>query len=405
MTKVLLVAPACDGEDVGESWVAFQWARLLADRFDLTLLTTFKEGHRPPSEQLPDVEVVEWKEPAGVGRFERLNSLMQPGYIPFYTRGRRWLKRRLSDGAGFDIAHQAVPVAMRYPSPAAGLDLPFVIGPVGGSLESPPAFAEEEGATPWYQRLRRLDALRVRRDPLLRRTYEAADCVVGVAPYVREFLSGLTLKRFEIMSETAVHEVKPPVDRSGRSGPVRLLHVGRIVRTKGLRDVIRAVGMLRDLDIVLDVLGDGNDRANCEALAVDLGIADRIVFHGAVPRAEVDGFYERADVFVFPSYREPGGNVSLEAMAFGLPLIVCDRGGPGANVDDSCAFRLDALTPQQLADDCADAIRRLAEDPELRRRMGAAAREHARTTHLWSARVDRMSGLYDELIEAHARRA
>lgn len=392
--KVLMIAPACDGQDVGESWVAYQWAALVSQRFDLTLLTTYKRGHVPPSQQLPGVRVIEWSEPPLVGRVERLNSLMQPAYAPFYRRARRWIRGRLRAGERFDVAHQSVPVAMRYPSPARELGLPLIVGPVGGSLESPPGFVAEEGATPWYQRLRALDGWRIRHDPLLRSTYESADCVVGVAPYVQEFLSELTLRRFELLSETAVHDVPPPVDRSGRTGPVRLLHVGRIVRTKGLRDVIRALGDLRDLDVVLDVLGDGNDRAACEELAGSLGLGDRVVFHGSVPRAEVDGFYERADVFVFPSYREPGGNVALEAMSYSLPVIVCERGGPGANVSDACGFRLPAVSPEQLAADCAAAVRKLAEDRELRLRMGAAAREHVATTHLWEHRLDRMSELY-----------
>lgn len=396
--KILMIAPACDGEDVGESWVAFQWAKLLADRFDLTIMTTYKQGHTPLSKQLPQVRVIEWAEPAGVGRFERLNSLMQPGYVPFYVRARRWLKQRLAAGELFDVAHQVVPVAMRYPSPAAGLGVPLVVGPVGGSLESPAGFVAEEGATPWWQKLRRLDTWRLDHDPLLRKTYESAACVVGVAPYVQEFLSRLRMRRFEIMSETAVHEIHEPIDRSGRSGPVRLLHVGRIVRTKGLRDIIRALALVRDLDVRLDVVGDGSDREACEQLAAELGVHSLVTFHGKVPRSEVDAFYAAADVFVFPSYREPGGNVSLEAMAFGLPVIVCRRGGPGANVDDTCAIRLDAVSPEQLATDCAAAIRTLVDDPELRRRMGENARTLAATTHLWPQRVERMAALYGELV-------
>lgn len=397
MKKLLMVAPACDGQDVGESWLAHQWATLLSTRYDLTLLTTFKEGHTPPSVQLHGVRVVEWSEPPFIGRFERLNSLLQPAYIPFYVRARRWIRKRLAEGERFDIAHQVVPVAMRYPSPAAGLGIPMIVGPVGGSLESPPAFVGEEGATPWYQRLRTLDAWRMRHDRLLRSTYESAACVVGIAPYVEEFLEDLTLQRFEIMSETAVHEIRPRIDRSVRSGTVRLLHVGRIVRTKGLRDVIRALDRLRDLDVELDVLGDGNDKQACESLVRDLGLTDRVTFHGAVPREAVDEFYRRADVFVFPSYREPGGNVSLEAMAFGLPLIVCDRGGPGANVDDSCAFRVQAVSPEQLAADCAAAVRLLVDDRALRLAMGAAARSHAAEAHLWERRVDQMVRLYEQI--------
>ena len=396
--KVMMIAPACDGEDVGEAWVAFQWANLLSERLDLTLLTTYKRGHTPPARQLSGVRVIEWEEPAGVGRFERLNSLMQPGYVPFYIRARRWIRQRLAVGERFDIAHQVVPVAMRYPSPAASLGIPLVVGPVGGSLASPPGFAEEEGATPWWQKLRRFDAWRLTHDPLLRRTYESAACIVGVAPYVQEFLATLHICRLEIMSETAVHEVYEPIDRTGRNGTVRLLYVGRIIRTKGLRDVIHALHLVRDLDVTLDVVGDGNDREACEQLATQLGVDPRVTFHGKLPRDAVDVFYKRADVFVFPSYREPGGNVSLEAMAFSLPLVVCQRGGPGANADDTCAIRLAADTPAQLAVDCAAAIRTLVEDPDLRHRMGVAAREHAATTHLWPQRVERMAALYDELV-------
>ena len=398
--KILMIAPACDGEDVGEAWVAFQWAKLLSERFDLTLLTTYKRGHTPPGRQLPDVRVVEWEEPPGVGRLERLNSLLQPGYVPFYVRARRWLRQRLAEGERFDVAHQVVPVAMRYPSPAADLGVPLVVGPVGGSLDSPAGFVDEEVATPWWQKLRRFDRWRIRRDPLLRATYESAACVIGVAPYVREFLATVRVPRFETMSETALHDVHAPIDRSGRSGPVRLLYVGRVIRTKGLRDVVRALGLVPDLDLTLDVVGDGNDREACEQLAAELGVDTRVTFHGTVPRAEVDDFYERADVFVFPSYREPGGNVSLEAMAFGLPLVVCRRGGPGANVDDSCAIRLAADSPAQLAADCAAALRTLVEDPTLRRRMGDAAREHALETHLWRQRLERMATLYDEVVAA-----
>lgn len=393
-----MIAPACDGEDIGEAWVAFQWAKLFSERFDLTLMTTYKRGHTPSAKQLPGVRVVEWPEPAGVGRLERLNSLMQPGYVPFYLRARRWMKQQLDAGERFDVAHQVVPVAMRYPSPAVGLCLPLVIGPVGGSLESPPGFVDEEGATPWWQKLRRLDAWRLQHDPLLRRTYESAACVIGVAPYVQQFLSPLQIRRFEIMSETAVPEVHDAIDRQERRGPVRLLYVGRIVRTKGLRDVIRALDLVRDLEVTLDIVGDGNDREACEQLASELGLDSRATFHGKVPRASVDDFYQQADVFVYPSYREPGGNVSLEAMSYSLPLIVCRRGGPGANVDDTCAISLEAETPEQLARDCAAAIRALVVQPDLRLRMGDAARQHAASTHLWPQRVERMSAIYGELV-------
>jgi hypothetical protein len=392
-----MIAP-CDGEDVGEAWVAYQWVRRLAARHDVTLLAYYKRGKTPASIQLPGVRVIEWPEPPVVGRAERLNSMLKPGYLPFYRRARRWTRQALAAGETFDLAFQPVPVAMRYPSPVTGLGLPYVIGPVGGSLESPPGFAAAEESSPWYVGLRRLDQLRIRYDPLLRRTYERAACVLGIADYVREFLSGLDLRRLEIMSETGLEQLPESVDRRGRSGEVRLLFVGRLVRTKGAQDAIRALGQLPHLAVTLDIVGDGFDRSACEKLVADLGLMSRVKFHGWLIRPQVADFYRAADVFVFPSYREPGGNVIFEAMGYGLPLIVNEIGGPGAAVDDSCGIRLAASSPGQYARDIATAIARLVTDSELRLTLGEGARRRVAAVGLWDSKVERFEAICAEII-------
>ncbi len=395
--RVLLIAPTCDGEDVGESWFAYQWASRLAERHELTLLTYHKRGHTPARQQVRGAEVVEWTEPPLVGRAERLNSMMAPGYVPFYWRARAWIKQAISSGRVFDVIHQPVPEALRYPCPAAGLGIPIVLGPVGGGLRSPPAFAAQEGSTPWYMWLRRFDRLRLERDRTLRCTYETADCILGIAPYVREHLQNLQIRRFETMPDVAMEALPPPMVRFRQTDQVRALFVGRLVRTKGAYAAIAAMAQCRDLPLLLDIVGDGPDRAACEFLARDLQLGSQVTFHGRVPRTEVDRFYDAADIFVFPSYREPGGNVVLEAMSRSLPLIVCDRGGPGATTTAECAIRLAADTPEQLAADVAAALRRLATEPDLRLAMGRAAYRHVGQTGMWSQRIDRASEIYWEL--------
>lgn len=396
--KLLLIAPTCDGEDVGEAWVSYQWASRLAERADVTLLTYHKRGARPASVQLPGVRVIEWQEMALFTRAERLNSMLKPSYVPFYFRARHWIKMALARGETFDVAHQPTPVAMRYPSPAAGLGIPLVIGPVGGALASPPGFAAEEGSNPWFMRLRAMDRYRLQFDPLLRASFETADCVLGIAPYVGEALASLSLKRLDFLSETALDSVSEPIVRPGGEHVVKLLYVGRLVRTKGVRDLVRAMHLLADLPVTLDIVGDGPDRSICEALAEELGLSsDRIIFHGWQPKAALGKFYRQADVFVFPSYREPGGNVALEAMSYSLPLIVVDRGGPGSAVTAECAIRLQVSTPESLAREVAESIRRLAADAALRNRMGQAAYRHVKATGLWSARIQRIEAIYDEI--------
>lgn len=395
--RVLLIAPTCDRDDIGEAWVAHQWAARLSERHEVTVLTYHKVGRGEIAPQLPRARVVEWVEPRGLGRAERLNSLLKPGYVPFYLRARRWIRAALARGETFDVVHQPVPVAMRYPSPATGLGIPLVMGPVGGGMDSPSGFDAEDTA-PWYVRLRSLDRLRLRRDPLLRRTYEQATCVLGIAPYVAENLAGLTVRRFEVMGETGLIELPPARDRVVRAGPLRLLFVGRLIRTKGARDAVAAMGHLRHLEVTLDLLGDGFDRGACEDLARHLGIGDRVRFHGAVPHAEALAAYQEADVFLFPSYREPGGNVAFEAMGASIPLIVADRGGPGFVVDDRCGIRVSPLEPEQYARDLAAAVSTLAGDPELRLAMGRAAHSRLAEVGLWSAKLDAIDRLYEEVV-------
>jgi glycosyltransferase involved in cell wall biosynthesis len=405
VAKILLVAPICNGEDVGEAWVACQWARRLAERHDITLLTYSKRGATPATQQLSGMRIVEWLEPPLLGRNERLNSIMKPAYVPFYFRARRWIINALERGEHFDIVHQPVPVAMRYPSPAANLGLPLVIGPLGGGLSTPPGFTADENSSPWFMKLRALDSLRMRWDPLLRSTYQGASCILGIAEYVREHLAELSLQRFEVMSETGLDDLPPPIDRCGRRGPVKLLYVGRLVRTKGARDILRAMASMGDLDVELDIVGDGPERAECERLIAAHDLGSSVRMHGWKQKAELPQFYRHADIFVFPSYREPGGNVALEAMSFSLPLIVVDRGGPGSATSEKCAVKLSVTTPEALAGDIANAVRMLASNTDLRLRMGAAAYGHVAHTALWSAKLDRIDAIYADLISMFQRQS
>jgi glycosyltransferase involved in cell wall biosynthesis len=178
-----------------------------------------------------------------------------------------------------------------------------------------------------------------------------------------------------------------------------LLFVGRVIRSKGVRDAVRALAKLTDCDrLMFDVVGDGDDLAACKSEAEELGVSGLVTFHGRLPRNDIDAFYARADVFVFPSFREPSGNVVLEAMSYGLAMVVADRGGPGFVVDEACGFRVPVADPQQFADGIAACIRRLAAEPRLVESMGAAAREKIRQKFLWDAKVERLEEIYRSVL-------
>nr|WP_238941293.1 glycosyltransferase [Jannaschia sp. Os4] len=246
---------------------------------------------------------------------------------------------------------------------------------------------------------RGLDGLRLRRDPWLRGSYAEAALVLGVAPYVRERLvaAGLPPRRYETVLELGIDGVAGPRRPVG-DGKVRLLHVGRGVRTKGLRDVIRAMARLNDPRLHLTSAGDGPEIAPCRAEAEAAGLGDRVRFLGLIPRGEVEALYATADAFVFPSFREPAGNVVYEAMRWGLPIVAADYGGPGAILDRSCAVMVPPSDPEAFVAGIAAGIRRIADDPVAAAEMGARARAKVEAEGLWPAKGERVAALYRSLI-------
>ena len=156
----------------------------------------------------------------------------------------------------------------------------------------------------------------------------------------------------------------------GRRPPWRweLLYCGRIDPRKGIDLAIEALAVL-PADARLRVVGGGDDEelGRLERLSGDHGVHDRVAFERH-PRAELPAIYAAADAVLFPvRWLEPFGLVPLEAMACGAPVVASGRGGSGEYLRDgeNCVvFDVDG-GPVALA----DAVRRLADDAELRSRL------------------------------------
>lgn len=396
--RAVILAPHLDAHDVGESLTRFRLVEELAKLADLTILALECTKGPPLSEQLPNAEVVTFEEPEWLRRYERMRAMFRPNIFYVARFAEQWLRNSLSKGRTWDVAHQILPAAPRYPTIFRKFDIPYIIGSLGGALPTPKAFAKECSSASWYTRLRGLDQARFRYDPWLRSSYGAAELVLGVAPYMNEVLKAVPKKRFEPFLAIGVDSIEPQVERQVVPDSLKLLHVGRAVRTKGLRDVVRAMGHLKDLSgVTLTSIGGGEEVAICKAEAENLGIADRVQFLGKLPREEIEKHYLESDVFVFPSFRESMGGVLFEAMRWGLPIITVNAGGPGFIVDEETGLKVDLTDPEKMPGDLAAAIRQLLADPLLRGKLGEAGRQKLLTEQLWRIKAQEMLKLYSSV--------
>jgi UDP-glucose:(heptosyl)LPS alpha-1,3-glucosyltransferase len=158
-----------------------------------------------------------------------------------------------------------------------------------------------------------------------------------------------------------------------------VLFAGSGFERKGLPTAIRALALLADRGARLLVLGRGNE-ARYRALAAESGVAERVVWLGARP--DIDRWYAAADVLALPSRYEPFGNVHLEALASGVPVVTSVRAGAAEVIDDRCggavepddaaglARALDKLR-QRNAGDLSKAARAAAEPFTFARQVAA----------------------------------
>ena len=177
-------------------------------------------------------------------------------------------------------------------------------------------------------------------------------------------------------------------------GPV-LLSVGRLIARKGFDLVLRGVAELRrDLpNLTYVIAGDGPERAALEELSRTLNLSAQVCFLGAVDDGTKWAAYDACDIFVMPSRLLGGtefegfGIVYLEAALSERPAIGGRTGGASdAIVDNVTGLLVDPEQPGAIA----QAVRRLAADPSLRRTIGRAAGERARTVHAPRAAADRL---------------
>lgn len=163
---------------------------------------------------------------------------------------------------------------------------------------------------------------------------------------------------------------------------------------KGLGDLLEAFALCeperRKLELV--IVGSGPEGAALEAQAARLGIAPHCRF--VSDTGDVAGWMRQMDVFVLPSHSEALSNALMEAMACGCAVVASEVGGnPELVTEGETGLLFPARRPEALA----VALRRLADQPTLRRSMAAAAAAKMRDGYSVEAAAARMAAVYDRV--------
>jgi glycosyltransferase involved in cell wall biosynthesis len=402
--RVLLLAPNC-APFSSESMVGYQMARSIGKHVDAVVaIYSFFEhsiNERGGLGQAEPVYIDLHKMSVATHRIIRMFRMSSasatltgfPLAIAFERAVWRRFHKELSEKR-FDIVHRLTPISSALPSPLASWSpVPFVIGPVNGGLPYPKQFrAELRREREWLRYIRGAGSLL----PYVRSTYRKAAAVLAAGQHtIGKLPVRDSRKIFNILEVGFDPAVFAPPVRHQASDKLTFLFAGRLVPFKCPRIAIAAFGaspLLRRHRLL--VVGDGPDRGLLEELVRSLGLESTVELLGSRSNAHVAELMRSADVFVFPSIREAGGSVVVEAMASGLPCVITDYGGPSDALTDECGIKIPLGNPDQLIGQFRDGLERIALDSELRERLGTAARARALDLFTWDGKARTIVEIY-----------
>ncbi|GAA3396891.1 glycosyltransferase [Cryptosporangium minutisporangium] len=212
--------------------------------------------------------------------------------------------------------------------------------------------------------------------------------VATCADEVRELRElGVPVERIQVVPcGVDVETFTPSGPVEPRTARPRLLQVGRLVPRKGADVALRALRRIPDAELLLaggpaaDRLDDDPEAQRLRSLALEHGVADRLVLLGGVERSRMPALFRSADVVLCPPRYEPFGIVPLEAMACARPVVASAVGGHLDTVADGRTGRLvPPDDPQALAAAACD----LLADSRMRTAFGAAGRRRAESRYGW----------------------
>jgi glycosyltransferase involved in cell wall biosynthesis len=406
----MVLAPDANPESVCGPLLSYSQAEALAELHDVTLVVRphAEAAVRRGNARFQSIEVIQLPWLEGIYdwmlrrifrnnfRSQVLTAFGYPFSLAFEWGVWRRMRNRVAADE-FDVVLRLLPVTAVLPSLLAYLlrkgPIPFVIGPINGGLPFPAGFSQADNQKQWISGLRNF----YRFLPFARVTFRDAKAIIAGSSQTYSEFDAYRDKLF-FLPENGVSRFfcSDQIGDRHHEGTLKLIFVGGLVPYKACDLAIRAASpLMRDRLAHFTIVGDGPERPRLEQLAKSLGVDEAISFLGTLAHADTMQRLRSADVLVFPSVREFGGAVVIEALASGAVPVVADFGGPADIVNQEVGYKVALTNETEVVAQVERILAELAGDRshlEQLRRRGIA---YARKCFTWDAKAQIITRVLD----------
>ncbi|PCJ49787.1 MAG: glycosyl transferase family 1 [Gammaproteobacteria bacterium] len=301
----------------------------------------------------------------------------------------------------YDIVHRITPVSPTAPSYLAkklkAVDIPFIVGPLNGGVPWPSQFPEmQKKEKEWLNIFRSFYKLL----PGYHSLRKNSSAIICGSKSTQNEMPEFAKHKLIYQPENAIDKLRFSMKNSiDASKVLRAAFVGRLVPYKGCDMAIEALEKFAQKgQIIFDIYGSGPDQRKIEKMIADKKLNKSVVLHGFVNNDVLQKQLIKADIFIFPSVREFGGGVILEAMALGIVPIVLDYAGPSELVNDECGYLIDMDYRSEVINNLKSILNNIIDDKNilLNKRLNSISRIEKYFT--WEQKTKQDIRIYNWLL-------
>ncbi len=394
--KILLSAYECQPNTGSEFGLGWSWAKELAAMGHEIWVMTLS-NNQPEIEQelqrnpIPNLHFIYCKKGNWLPwAYKVTNAIRSPigAKIASQVAKTLWqwdayqIAKSLTQEVKFDLIHHVTNTSIRRPSFMGLLGIPFIVGPLAGGERTPWSLRKSYPSIGCLSDLIRDVANSwVQFDLLMHLTFAKASKIYCRSKQTQAVIPRLYRSKSEVLFDISADEITETpqiIEYSSTEKEIfRVLFVGRFLYWKGIHLGLKAFAQLHQKipSSRFTVIGSGREQAWLRRLTEQLGIEEAVDWIPWTRRNELSSAYLQHDIFLFPSLRDSGGMVVIEALSHGLPVVCLNLGGPGVMVDETCGrvIETDELSEEAVIQTLSDTLVELAENLELRQDLSEGA--------------------------------
>ncbi|MEP5152409.1 glycosyltransferase family 4 protein [Planktotalea sp.] len=410
--RVLIIAEAANPEWVSVPLVGWSLATAIANKCDAHIITQIRNRDaflRAGLTEGVDFTAIDsetfarplWtigeKLRMGDGKGWTTVQLINAISYPYFER-LIWKQFGPAIKAGdYDVVHRVTPLSPTIGSPlakkCARAGVPFVLGPLNGGVPWPKGFdAERRREREWLSYLRSAYKAMPGRTATLRH----ASAILTGSRHTASEIPEKFQDKCVYMPENGIDPTRfPGMAQPEKGGPLRACFIGRMVPYKGPDMLLEAAApLLESGALEIEMIGDGPMLEPLKA-AHSKGVHWR----GWMAHEDVQSVLKTCDLLSFPSIREFGGGVVLEAMALGVPPLIVDYAGPAELVKSEWGLKVPIGNRDDIVASFRKELDALCKDRSSLATMGVAAKARVESHFTWERKAEQVLQTYQWLSD------